>query len=236
LTSAPGVGYRVSVQTNAEIRLVWGILVALGAPACGGPAALESPDRVLAEYTSAIAERDYRAAYARLSERTRSALSYADFVASLSTDADATRERTRLLGREPTSSVASARIEVEGEVVEMVLENGAFRIDGNPAAPFDQHTPRATIRAFVDAIESNRADRLLQLAPPAARQALDESQVRAALESENQAAYAELAAALRASADSPIDEVGATATMRFGIDRTIRLVRIDSLWFIDGID
>lgn len=204
--------------------------------ACGGSATLQSPDATLATYVRAVEEGDYRGAYDLLAEDTRTHLSYEAFVRSLGSDRGATQARAGLLGHVPTSSETHAIVQIDGEPVELVIEEGAFRIVGNPAAPVDQSTPRGVARSFVYALEERRADLLLALAPPAAREALDATQIAAALESENRAAYAELAAALRSALGSVIEVTGQTATMRFGNDRRLRMIRVDSIWYVDGVD
>lgn len=233
LTNPARPGYRAEVRRIPASAL---LLVLSGSAGCSRGDAIARPTTVLATYVDAIAEHEYRAAYALLSESTRESLSYEAFVEHLERDASLTRLRLRSLERRPAATGPDATVTIEGEAIPFVLEADGFRIVGNPADAFDQSTPRGAVRAFGLALAERRADWLLALAPPSARELLDEETVRAALTEENEAAYAELADAIASATDASIETHANHATMRIGIRRLLRLVRVEGLWFIDGID
>lgn len=191
---------------------------------------------MLATYVHAISERDYQDAYGCLSAGTRAALPFETFVEHLGRDESLTRLRLRALGRRPATTAGDATVTIEGESIRFTLEEAGFRIVGNPADAFDQSTPRGAITAFTLALAERRAEWVLALAAPATRALLDLEAIRTTLADEHETLYAELADSLATSLDTPIEENGSHASMRVGVRRVLRLVKVEGSWYVDGID
>jgi len=221
------------VRRSLASSLVSALLVG---SACSRGTTIARPEAVLSTYVSAIAEGDYGDAYALLAAETRETIPFDSFVEHLRRDSGLTRLRLRSLERRPVVTGPDATVTIEGESIPFVLEPEGFRIVGNPADAFDQSTARGAIRAFGLALAERRPAWVLALAPPEARALLDEATVRAALDDESGGPYRELADAIASSGDAPIEEHAHHASVRIGVRRTLRLIRVNGLWFVDGID
>ncbi len=113
-------------------------------------------------------------------------------------------------------------------------ENGGWRLDGQPFAPFNQATPRACLRTFLRAAESRRYDVLLRLVPRRFRSAVTLDGLRLAWEGEQAAQNRALLRELRLHAGDRIAEDGDEAVMAYGVNRQVRFVREEGAWRIES--
>lgn len=204
-------------------------------PACAKPD--QSAEGTLRAFADEVRSGDYASAYNRLSARARAELSYEDFVARLEASPDDVSAMAARLRRPGGETEITARIPIaEGDVIELVYENGSFRVVGNVLDLYDQSTPRAALRAFVRAIENRRYDVVLGLVPSADRGELDEARLRESMEGEQREEIARLVAVLREHLDDPIEEHGDRATMPYLEAYRVSFVREDGLWRIEDPD
>jgi len=211
-------------------------LALLASPGCGG-ARGEAPVATLDSFAHALRDQDYEAAYALLSSAYRADVGYEAFVRVAR---DNPEEVSDLLARvaqtrDGAEITASVRLD-EGEALQLVLEDGHWRLVGNVVEFYDQSTPRAAIRSFVRAMERRRYDVVMRFVPRADLEGMSEERMRTAWEGEGREEIERLLEGLRASLDNPIEEVGDRATMAYGQRHTVQLVREDGVWKIEDPD
>jgi len=125
-----------------------------------------------------------------------------------------------------------------GQELRLVLEDGAWRVDGSSIDLYAQDTPRHAVMGFVRAIERKRYDVVMRYVPEGHLEGLDAAKLRAAWEGNERSEIEQVVAALRqalASASVAIEETGERATMPYG-SGTLQLVREHGLWKIENFD
>jgi hypothetical protein len=213
------------------------IVMALTASACAARAGAGNPEATLHAYARALEEGQAEAAYRMLSDEARRGVSFEAFRAMVKDDPDCVREIGRSLERPTAPAVVTATVtSPSGQELHLVLEDGAWRVDGSTLDLYAQDTPRHAVMGFVRAIERKRYDVVMRYVPEAHLEGLDAAKLRAAWEGHEQAEISQVVAALRqALAGATIEETGERATMPYGAG-TIQLVREHGLWKIENFD
>jgi hypothetical protein len=214
------------------------ILLAGSAGACAaGQHPGGDPQAVLRAY--AVALRDGRAddAYRLLSDEARRGISIEAFRRMISDDPEGVREIGRSLERPTAPPIVTATVTgPSGQELNLVLENGAWRVDGTTIDLYAQDTPRHAIQGFVRAIERKRYDVVMRYVPEAHKEGLDAPKLLSAWEGHEKDEIAQVVAALKqALPGGQIEETGDRATMPYGAG-TIQLVREHGLWKIENFD
>jgi hypothetical protein len=209
-------------------------MLALGACArhAAGPA-----DAVLA-YGQALERGDLRAAYQQLSTRYRRQVPYDRYVRELG-GAPAAREGGRVVRLAGERGRNRAEVPLApGERATLVRDAGAWRLDAPPLPPLQQDTPRAALRAFVQALEGGRYDRLIDLAPARYRADVTAERLRSYWQAQAPERRRALIAALRLALERPIVEDGNDAYVMPGPDSggpgQVRLVKEEGLWRVEN--
>ncbi|MEM1417066.1 MAG: hypothetical protein AAGH15_19370 [Myxococcota bacterium] len=210
------------------------LLALLGAgcgPAGGSPAS--SLDR----FASALERGAYRDAYALLAEDHRRRVPFPEFEQQMRSSPEAARELAALLRAADDDAEVTAEVQLpDGERLELVLEDGRWRIRGNAVDVYDQSTPRAALRSFVRALAAKRYDVVLRFVPDADREGMTTESMERAFEGEGREETERLLAALRANLDAPIEVVGDRATMSYGEGASVQFLREDGVWKIEDPD
>lgn len=207
------------------------------AGACGGASAGGTPEGTVAAYAEALRSGRYEDAYGMMSQAYRRRVPLAEFRQKLTTDAAEASEAAEALARTAGPPEVTAAVPYgDGEEVELVHEDGSWRIAGNIADFYDQSAPRAALRSFVRAMERRRYDVVMRFVPEADREGMTVERMREAWEGEGREEIERLVANLRASLDNPIEIVGDRATMPYGERFTVQFVREDGVWRIEDPD
>jgi hypothetical protein len=203
----------------------------------GARAGLGSPEATLHAYAQALEEGRAEAAYRLLSDEARRGVSFEAFRAMVKDDPEGVREIGRALERPSAPAVVSATVtSPNGQELHLVLEDGAWRVEGSTLDLYAQDTPRHAVMGFVRAIERKRYDVVMRYVPQAHLEGLDASKLRAAWEGNERGEISQVVAALRqALAGATIEETGERATMPYGAG-TLQLVREHGLWKIENFD
>jgi len=202
-----------------------GLVALVGCGAAGGARETPHPRNTLRAWAAAVRARDATAAYALLDARARSETDAARFRALFDAHhAELTAQAQTLDARAASEVRARARLTlVDGEVVALVLEDGAWRIDGGVLdAP--------GLRAPEDAVAALRRALARQSLPGVLRVLSRET--RADVE-------AEIARFLEASADAAGVETrteGDTAEVRLGSGVRVTLVREGGAWRVVDVE
>jgi hypothetical protein len=204
---------------------------------CGCGASASSPSATLDEFSDALAAGEFSTAYDSMSRSYRKRVSEEQFEKQLSQSPAEVRETTKLLARGASEAEITAEVPyAEGEKVELVFEDGDWKIASNLADFYDQSTPRGALRSFIRAIERRRYDVVLRLVPDADRTGMTAARIRSAWEGEGKTEIEQLLTNLRASQANPIEIVGDRATMAYGERFAVQFVHEDGVWRIEDPD
>src|SRR5688572_29183257 len=143
------------------LRAAWVAALLLGACASTGGAE-RTPEGALSAYSRALKEGRTRDAYALLSADAKKDIHYETFQRILRENPEEIKE----LGQALQSPAAPARVTAvvtapNGEALELVYEDGAWRVDASAIDLYGQSSPAVALRSFVRAFRNRRYDVLL---------------------------------------------------------------------------
>jgi hypothetical protein len=203
---------------------------------CGGARA-EDPESVLRSYARALEEGRADDAYRLLSDEARRGMSLEAFRRMVKDNPEEVREIGKSLARPAGAPVVTATLTgPRGEELELVMENGKWKVDLASIDFYAQDTPRHAITGFVRALERKRYDVIMRYVPDAHKEGLDAQKLKAAWEGHDKDEISTVLAALKqALPTAQIEETGDHATLAYGAG-TLQLVRERGLWKIEDFD
>jgi hypothetical protein len=204
--------------------------------ACGGAQA-EDPHSVLRSYSRALEEGRSDDAYRMLSEEARRGISLEAFRRMVKDNPEEVREIAKALARPTAAPVVTATVTSgNGQELELVLENGKWKVEATAIDLYAQDTPRHAIQGFLRAAERKRYDVILKYVPDSHRAGLDPAKLKEAWEGHDKDEMAQVVAGLKqALPAASIEETGDRATMAYS-QGTMQLVRERGLWKIEDFD
>lgn len=214
----------------------FGIVLLLAATACSGRGA-EDPHSVLRAYSRALDEGRAENAYRLLSEEARRGVSLEAFRRMVKDNPEEVREIAKALARPTSTPVVTATVtSAAGQELQLVLENGKWKVEAAAVDLYAQDTPRHAIQGFVRAVERKRYDVVLKYVPDAHREGLDATKLKGAWEGHDKEEIDQVVASLKqALPAAQIEETGDRATMAYS-QGTMQLVRERGLWKIEDFD
>ncbi len=208
--------------------------------ACGcasAQAAGGDPSAVLRSYARALEEGRADDAYRLLSDEARRGMSLEAFRRMVKDNPEEVREIGKSLARPAGAPVVTATLTgPRGEELELVMENGKWKVDLASIDFYAQDTPRHAITGFIRALERKRYDVIMRYVPESHMEGLDAAKLKAAWEGHDKDEIDQVLAALKqALPTAQIEETGERAAMPYGAG-TILLVREHGLWKIENFD
>lgn len=213
-----------------------GVVLATTLASCGGGRA-EDPHSVLRAYSHALDEGRAEDAYRMLSEEARRGVSLEAFRRMVRDNPEEVREIARALSRPTATPIVTAVVTSStGQELQLVLENGRWKVEATAIDLYAQDTPRHAIQGFVRAIERKRYDVVLKYVPDSHREGLDATKLKSAWEGHDKEEMDQVVASLKQALPSAsIEETGDRATMPYS-QGTMQLVRERGLWKIEDFD
>jgi hypothetical protein len=222
-------------------------LVALVALACLSPLSgcspsLQNPHSTLRAYASAVEDGDAEEAYALLSTEAQRSISLDAFRRMVRDNPAEAKDLARALARPSSDPIVTASVTTaQGDEVVLVFEDGRWKLDASSVDLYGQATPRQAVRGFVRALERRRYDILLRFVPDAKKTGdaslppLDEKRLRESWEGPQHDDLQRIAQGLKAAlaAAAPIEETSDHASMPYGTQGTLQLVREHGVWKIE---
>ena len=207
----------------------------LGASGCAARA--QDPGAILRDYAVALQEGRADDAYRLLSDDARRGVSLEAFRRMVKDNPDEVREIGRSLARPTAAPVVNATVtSPSGQELQLVLENGAWKVDASAIDLYAQDTPRHAVQGFVRALERKRYDVILRFVPDAHKEGLDAPKLKATWEGEEKQGMEQILAALKqALPNASIEETGERAALPYGAG-TLQLVREHGLWKIENFN
>jgi hypothetical protein len=205
--------------------------------ACAGSPRPNDPSSVLHAYARALEEGRADDGYRLLSDDARRGISLEAFRRMVKDDAEEVREIGRSLERPTSAPVVTAKVTAPGgQEVDLVLEDGVWKVDSTAIDLYAQDTPRHAVQGFVRALERKRYDVILRYVPDAHREGLDAAKLKAAWEGHDKEEMEQVLSSLKQSMPSAkIEETGDHATLPYGAG-TMQFVREHGLWKIEDFD
>jgi hypothetical protein len=224
------------LRSSAPLAVGLACALALACAACTGTRT-EDPSSILRTYSHALEEGRAEDAYRMLSEEARRGISLEAFRRMVKDNPEEVREIARSLSRPTSSPVVTATVtSSSGQELQLVLENGKWKVEATAIDLYAQDTPRHAVQGFMRAVERKRYDVVLKYVPDSHREGLDASKLKAAWEGHDKGEMEEVVSALKqALSTASIEETGDRATMAYGV-RTMQLVRERGLWKIEDFD
>lgn len=205
------------------------IVASLG---CGGSSA--GPRETLKAYREALVAGDHQAAHELLSAKLRARYSEAELARLMEDSPREVKETAERLAAPPRSVAISAQLTLGlGDRIELVKEDGGWKIASNPVAFYDQSTPRSAILSFVRAFRLQRWEVMLQFVPGKYRPRMTVEKMRKQFERKP---VAKLMTLIQANLAAPIAEKGDEARMAYGNAHEVVLIREDGRWKVQDLD
>jgi hypothetical protein len=213
------------------------VLVLVASAGCAGAARDGDPQSVLRAYARALEAGQAETAYRLLSDDARRGVSLEAFRRMVADDPEGAREIARALDRPTAAPVVSATVTTPGgDQLDLVLENGRWRVDASTLDLYPQDTPRRALSGFVRAVERRRYDVVMRYVPASHQQGLDPARLQVAWEGAEKANVEQVVAAIKqALPGATIEETGERAAMPYGAG-TVELVREHGLWKIENFE
>jgi hypothetical protein len=223
----------------ASSLLACALAVVIGASTSAGCAATtaEDPQSVLRSYSHALDEGRADDAYRMLSEEARRGISLEAFRRMVKDNPEEVREIAKALARPTATPVVTATVtSSNGQELQLVLENGKWRVEATAIDLYAQDTPRHAIQGFVRAVERKRYDVVLKFVPDSHKEGLDPAKLKTAWEGHDKEEIEQVVSSLKqALPTASIEETGDRAAMAYGAG-TMQLVRERGLWKIEDFD
>jgi hypothetical protein len=211
-------------------------LVAMAAAGCGPPRT-EDPQSALHGYARALEDGRADDAYRMLSEEARRGVSLEAFRRMVKDSPEDVREIGRGLSRPTSAPVVTATVTTPGgQELDLVLENGKWKVESSAIDLYTQDSPRHAVQGFVRALERKRYDVILRYVPDSHKEGLDAVKLKSSWEGHDKEEMEQVLSALKqALPTASIEETGERATMPYGAG-TMQLVREHGLWKIEDFD
>lgn len=201
------------------------------------------PRESLVAYARALQNGRAEDAYRLLSDDARRQVSLEAFTRMVRESPDDVRELASALVRPSGPPLVSAHVQAPtGEVLELVLEDGAWKVNGMQLDRYGQASPRQAIEGFLRAFERKRFDVILRYVPEAEREGRADgwSESPAPLTAEalekawtgpQKESLEAIVQAIRAALPTAtIEETEDRAAMAYGAGGTVSFIRERGLW------
>jgi hypothetical protein len=216
--------------------LIWALLLTgYGALGCAAGPAPRSPTEALSAYALALREGRIGDAHALLSSDARSRLPLAEFERMVSENGREIEDiSASLLQPAEAPKVTATLTSPDGEVLLLVYEGDAWKVDGSALDLYNQDTPEAALQSFVRAFDNERYDVLMRFVPESKREGLTVEKLKLAWQGDQREQLERLTQALKASLPNVrVEVIGIRATVAYGTGGTVELVHEQGAWKIE---
>jgi len=209
------------------------LLVGLG----GCPQRAPSPKDTLKAYVTALEEGDYRRAYSMMARSFRKEYDRDEFVAHHEQHPKEVEKNIDELKKGPAKLEVKAEYRYgEGNRLQLVREDGTWRLALDPVTFYSQRTPRLALKSFVRALERRRVKILLRFVPRKWRKVMKLEDMKRLFSKKQREATEQLIRNLKANLDNKIEVKGDEAEMLYGDSYKVQFVREDGVWKIVDAD
>jgi hypothetical protein len=201
---------------------------------CARDASHGSAQAALHAFARALSEGDAERSYALMSSEFRKRVSFAAWQKQLQDNATEASEVGDRLARTRGPAVQQSVLRDEaGRELRLEREGDSWKVSSNLIDFYDQSTPRAALRAFVDALTRKRYDVVLRLMPNADKEGVTTESMAKAWGYAARDDVERMLTQLRSHIEEPIEIVGNYATMPYAERLRVQFVREEGRWKIE---
>ena len=203
--------------------------------ACGPRAASPTtPEATVVAFSRALNQGKLDEAYGLMSKEYRDRVSLDEFKRRLGGNSQEVLEISNALSRVRAPAQEEATIVYgDDETLRLRRVGDRWLIATNVVDFYDQSTPRAALRSFVRAMERKRYDVVLRLIPTSDQEGITTDRMEQAWSGEQREEVERMLAALRDHLGDPIEVIGDHATMPYGDQRRVQMLREGGSWKIE---
>ncbi len=210
------------------------LLVALGASLGCAPTTPRTPEAALHQFAEAVDQKDWDRAYALLSDETRAQISPEEFRRQLLRHPGEAEEFAAQVQRSPAAVVSAQVTTPDGDQLNLVLQDGSWRIDESAIDFYSQKEPRLALGSFVRAYDFERYDVLLRFVPEDKLSGLSAETLKTSFQGEMKAEMEQIVEGIRANyLKASIEVLGEHAAMSYGSGAAVELILEDGVWKIE---
>ncbi len=212
-----------------------GISALLGTFGCTASAHLaETPEASVLAFARALTDGQLDAAYAMMSEDYRKRVSIEQWRRQLGENPVELAETSAALSHVEGTSHGQGVVHY-GDDGEVRLQKSGERwlIASDLLTFYDQSTPRAALRAFVQAMERKRYDIVMRLIPEADKEGMTTDTMETAWSGPAHDEVERMLAGLRDHQDDPIEVTDQHASLPYGDRKCVRFLREHGVWKIE---
>ncbi len=210
-----------------------GLLLLAGCPTRSPSTA--GPQDIVAAYARAIEAGEFEQAYGMMSLDYRKQFDQKSFIRTLRRNPAEMKFILRQLRNKARQVTIAASLEIgANEQLQLINEEGRWRIATDPLDFYPQQSPAQALRSFVRAIENKRYDIVLRFVPSQRAETLTVELLKKYFEGEEQEEARTLVRGLKANLNAPIHKTGDVATMPYGERDVVKFVREDGLWKVEN--
>jgi hypothetical protein len=205
-----------------------------------------APADVVRGFAQCAARGDWDAAYVLMSDDYRRRVPLGQFRSEMDADRPIVQADAIALAAQKTANGSSTRALVsfsDGQhfpvVLPVVLNDGHWKLEEQPLAPFGQQSPRSALKTLLRAIDLKRYDVLLRLVPARQRTRVTEETMRLYWDGPEATSHRRPLDLLRAYMNAQIVELGTEAQMPYGEPNVgegeVRFVLEGGVWKVDDL-
>ncbi|MFI5306342.1 MAG: hypothetical protein ACHQ53_03255 [Polyangiales bacterium] len=193
-----------------------------------------SPEATVMAFSRALNQGKLDDAYALMSKEYRDRVSLEAFKEKLGGNSQEVLEISNALSRVRAPAQQEALLAYgDDQTLRLRRVGDSWLIATNVVDFYDQSTPRAALRSFVRAMERKRYDVVLRLIPSTDQEGITTDRMEQAWSGEQREEVERMVAALHDHLGDPIEVVGDHATMPYGDQRRVQMLREGNAWKIE---
>ncbi len=225
-------GRGCALVCGLPVLLLVALLAGLGCATSKPPP--PTPDLAVLDFSRALNAGHFDEAYARMSREYRKRVSFKEFKRHLTENPQEATALSRALGHVHPGTVEEATVRYDDDAEVTLRREGGEWLLSTPLVDFyDQSTPRAAVRSFVRAVENKRYDVVIRLIPEVDKEGITAERLEQAWSGDGREDIERLVHNLREHLDSPIEVAGNRATLTYGDQMRVQLVREDAGWKVE---
>jgi hypothetical protein len=214
------------------------LVIALLGAGAGACAHHTGPDAALDAYGRALKGHDYHKAYGLMSADFQARVREDDYTRMMKDnprEVDETADRLR--GSKHGSLDVTADLDYGlGDHMQLVQEDGRWRISSSPLDFYDQSSPQAALRSFVRAYRLERWDVMLRFVPNAYREKMDVEKMKAQFTGGAKDKMDVLMNTLEQNVTEVPIERGNDARLKYGDNSEVKFIKEDGAWKLKDLD
>jgi hypothetical protein len=226
----------VAPSATKLVTVVCATLTALAATtSCSGSPSQQPPSTALTavrDYARALSDGENKAAYALMSPEYRERVSFETWQKNVADNPQEASEAARRLARVRDDADLLALQQHSSQPLQLTEQNGRFYIASEPIELYEQSTPRAALRSFIEAFTRKRYDVIMRLMPEADKEGVTTDTLARDFGHNARDDIARMLSQLVPNLNAPIEVHGDRATMPYAHHHRVQFLLEAGRWRI----